>query len=368
MCAMQLLRVSVHQRMVAAAEDFLRQLEKEEAAELPLLRAARALLTVRLTAAADEIVALVRGTVAEQRDRAERLERELRRQRRLLDAPLKPEARRPGAVSPADVQQQPVTTEEVPPEQPEGGSGLDREDPGPLRIKEEQEELWTSQEGEQLPRLEEADVIKFQFTPVPVKREDDGDEGLEATSEASPHIKTEANGDDCGGPEAARNVDPDTLLQPVTDGDTSDSPESETDDSNDGWSKNTSLLKSAANTGIPINGKICDSGEKAPFCSECGKTFSSISNLNLHKKIHTGEKPFECSECGKRFIYKAGLQKHMKTHTGEKPFSCSLCSTSFTHRHGLVQHMRTHTGEKPFHCSVCDMEEQQLYLVHLLKD
>lgn len=91
MCAVQLLRVSVHERISAAAEDFLLRVEKgEEAAELPALRA---LLTERLAAAAEEIVGLLEETVAEYEDRVERSEREICRQRRLLDAVLKPEVR-----------------------------------------------------------------------------------------------------------------------------------------------------------------------------------------------------------------------------------------------------------------------------------
>ena len=87
---MQLLRVSVHERISAAAEDFLLQVEKgEETAEIPL----RALLTERLTAAAEEIVGLLEETVAEYEDRVERSEREICRQRRLLDAVLKPEVK-----------------------------------------------------------------------------------------------------------------------------------------------------------------------------------------------------------------------------------------------------------------------------------
>ncbi len=88
---MQLLRVSVHERISAAAEDFLLRVEKgEEAAEIPALRA---LLTERLTAAAEEIVGLFEETVAEYEDRVERSEREICRQRRLLDAVLKPEVK-----------------------------------------------------------------------------------------------------------------------------------------------------------------------------------------------------------------------------------------------------------------------------------
>ncbi|KAM9839126.1 uncharacterized protein ACBR49_017794 [Aulostomus maculatus] len=146
MCAVQLLRVSVHERILAAAEDFLLQLEKgEEAAEVPVLRA---LLTERLTAAAEQIVALLEETVAEYEDRVELSEREICRQRRLLDAVLKPEVRLHRAVIPADVQQLLGSQEEVPPEQQEWSSRVEQEQPEPPHIKEEQEELWTNEDGD----------------------------------------------------------------------------------------------------------------------------------------------------------------------------------------------------------------------------
>ncbi|XP_078101780.1 uncharacterized protein LOC144514843, partial [Sander vitreus] len=68
-------------------------------------------------------------------------------------------------------EQQEVVKEEVPPEQQECSSSVDQLEPEPPQhIKEE---LWSSQEGEQLQGLEEADITKFPFTPVPVKSEDD---------------------------------------------------------------------------------------------------------------------------------------------------------------------------------------------------
>ncbi|XP_038592427.1 uncharacterized protein LOC119916467 [Micropterus salmoides] len=67
---------------------------------------------------------------------------------------------------PADVQQLLVIKEETP---SEWSPSLDQEDPELLHIKEEQEKLWTSQEGEQLNGLEEADITRFPFTAVPVK-------------------------------------------------------------------------------------------------------------------------------------------------------------------------------------------------------
>ncbi|CAB1436156.1 unnamed protein product [Pleuronectes platessa] len=84
MSDVQLLRVSVHERISAAAEDFVLQLEKGgETARVPALRA---MLTERLTAAGEEIVAVFE-------DKMERSEREICSLRRLLEAVMKPELR-----------------------------------------------------------------------------------------------------------------------------------------------------------------------------------------------------------------------------------------------------------------------------------
>ncbi|XP_045914730.1 oocyte zinc finger protein XlCOF7.1-like isoform X1 [Micropterus dolomieu] len=245
-------------------------------------------------------------------------------------------------VCPADVQKQ-RCKEKVPPEQhewspnldqedpvtphikEEWSPSLDQEDPVPPHIKEEQEELWTS--------VEEADITKFPFTPVPVKSEE-GDEEKPQSSQLhqsqTEQMETEANGEDCGGPEPARNSDPDTYLQPVSDDRTSDS--SETDDSDKNWN---------------------DPDRKSFSCSVCGKTFKHRGNVNIHMRTHTGVKPFSCSVCGKRFTQKASLNYHVRTHTGERPFSCSVCSKTFRHKGALTYHMATHTGVKPFSCTDC---------------
>ncbi|XP_071058569.1 uncharacterized protein [Pseudochaenichthys georgianus] len=71
-----------------------------------------------------------------------------------------------------DVQLLVVVKEEFLPDQQEWSTSLDQEDPeSPPYIKQEQEELRISQEGEQLQELEEADIIKSTFTPDPVKSE-----------------------------------------------------------------------------------------------------------------------------------------------------------------------------------------------------
>ncbi|XP_029920177.1 zinc finger protein 260-like [Myripristis murdjan] len=110
------------------------------------VRELRSLVQQRLAAAAEEIFGLFERTIAE-------YEEENRRQRRLLDAVLNPEVRLHPAVLPRHLQR------------------LDQEEPEPPHLKEEQEELPTNQEAEQLQGL----------TRFPVKSEDDEEEALTST-------------------------------------------------------------------------------------------------------------------------------------------------------------------------------------------
>ncbi|XP_054462611.1 zinc finger protein 135-like [Anoplopoma fimbria] len=303
----------------------------------------RSLVNQRLTAAAEEIFELFERTIAEHEEELSRSKEENERQRKLLDAVFNPQLR----LHRADVQQLLVVKEEVPPEQQEWSSSLDQEEPEPPHIKEEQEELWTSQEGEQLQGLEEADT-KFSFTPV--KREEDEKEAQPSQrhQRQTEQMETEADGEDCGGPEPDKNPDSDRHLQLSSIEKASQCYKQETEVSDD-WNE-TSEPQSGLNF---LKNNEYNSSEKLFCCSECGKRFNQNSNLKTHMRTHTGEKPFSCSVCGKRFGQKAHLQNHLKCHTGEKPYSCSFCNKCFARSEHLQLHMRTHTGEKPFSCNVC---------------
>ncbi|XP_045890119.1 uncharacterized protein LOC123959851 [Micropterus dolomieu] len=125
----------------------------------------REFVNERLTAA-EEIFGVFRKTVLE-------YEEVIDRQRRLLDIAWKPEIQLNRTELP---QQHVCKEEEVLADQQlciqERNSSLDQEDPEPPQIKEEQEELCSSQEGEQLVLKQETDVFMW----IPAYEESDDSE------------------------------------------------------------------------------------------------------------------------------------------------------------------------------------------------
>ncbi|XP_030611168.1 zinc finger protein 260-like [Archocentrus centrarchus] len=284
----------------------------------------------------------------------------------------------------------------------------DQQDPVLLHIKEEQEELLTSQDGEQLNGLEETDNTRLPFSAVIVKSEDDeekpqcsqlyqsqieDDREAECQISCATKIKTETDGEDCGGAEPTRNPASNNLSQQNTDAKTSVSCETEVsigaDDEGSGndtddWQE--PLTESGSETEDSDSG-CKESRARAFACSECGKRFrykwslqrhmtghsgkmssSSFANkkcftvrqtADLQIKVHTGEKPYGCSLCGQRFRDQYNLKRHMRIHTGEKPFGCGVCGKRFNGEGNLKIHKRVHTGEKPFGCGVCGKKFKQ---------
>ncbi|XP_038580259.1 zinc finger protein 665-like isoform X2 [Micropterus salmoides] len=312
--------------------------------EMSKVQVLRALVKQRLSAAAEEIFGLFERTISE-------YEREVDRQRELLEGHVRPEVNRD------DVYKFIVSKEELLPEQQECNPSLDQEDPEPPHfkeewspsldqedplefphIKEEQEELWTRQQGEQLPGLEEADITKFPFTPVPVKSEEDDEkpQSSQLHQSQTEQMEAKAKGEDCGGPEPAGNSDADRLLQSETED--SSEPERKVSDC---WKETRGPqagLNFLKNNEVPASEMRFNKGGKSFPCAECGKRFSQNSNLKTHMRVHTGEKPFSCSVCGKRFTQKVNMTHHMARHTGHKLVSCSVCDERFTWLSQLKNH------------------------------
>ncbi|XP_061670869.1 zinc finger protein 79-like [Syngnathoides biaculeatus] len=290
----------------------------------------RALLSQRLNAAFEEIFVVFERTIAEYEDELCRTKEENERQRQLLDAVFK---------KPQVVLHKPgLSDEDVPPSLQEWCFSVDQQEPDPPHVKEEKEDVWSSQEGEEQ-RGQELPLFR-----VVVKSDDNEDEPCSSQPHRSQH--------------ESRTSQADSLLAPLSNNDDATSHSLDTDDEHAKGdvtchAHNTHVRCSDCGKNLGDTDTRCPAREKPFICLVCGKGFSRNEHLITHTRTHTGEKPFICSVCGGRFSQKGSLKKHMRTHTGEKPFSCSVCTKTFSDSSAMVRHLRRHTGEKPFTCSMC---------------
>ncbi|KAK2144507.1 hypothetical protein LSH36_750g01014 [Paralvinella palmiformis] len=93
------------------------------------------------------------------------------------------------------------------------------------------------------------------------------------------------------------------------------------------------------------------SDKKARTCPHCDKVYVSMPAYSMHVRTHN--QGCECPYCGKRFSRPWLLQGHIRTHTGEKPFKCPQCGKAFADKSNLRAHIQTHSSEKPYVCGRC---------------
>ncbi|XP_034027284.1 zinc finger protein 484-like [Thalassophryne amazonica] len=343
----------------------------------------RALVKQRLTAAAEEIFGLFERTIVEYEEELCRSKEENHRQRHLLDSVFSSEdfqqqladreaaprqladreatprqladrEATPRQLADREAATRQLADKEVAPGQQDWNSSLDQQDQDLLHTKEELQELWAQQAGEQHQKLQEDIFITgFLRTHVTVKTEDEEkpqcselhpfqeeqEEAVPRPSNSVQHIETESAGGDCGGPEPDMKADPDGDDQP---------------DTGPNWMVTSEPQLGSAfigNSLVPVSDKKYKTGEKPLSCSECNQRFKYKYILKEHMRRHTGEKPFKCVFCPKHFRLSAQVEIHMRVHTGERPYVCSVCNRTFTQRSHLTGHMIVHTREKTFGCT-----------------
>lgn len=90
-------------------------------------------------------------------------------------------------------------------------------------------------------------------------------------------------------------------------------------------------------------------------CNQCSKSFYTSSHLKDHSKIHQQVARFKCQSdgCNKVFIHASSFKKHQNFHEGLKNFSCDICHHAFSQNCHLRDHMSIHSNMKKHECSTC---------------
>ncbi|CAH2251050.1 zinc finger 605 isoform X1 [Pelobates cultripes] len=99
-------------------------------------------------------------------------------------------------------------------------------------------------------------------------------------------------------------------------------------------------------------------------CQECGKTFTKLLHIYIHRIEHKNKKSFSCSICRKGFSFRSLLRLHQNTHTSQTSsqgsaynaklvvpsnvswlgnyYRCSYCVLGFNVAHSLLLHQKLH--------------------------
>lgn len=110
-----------------------------------------------------------------------------------------------------------------------------------------------------------------------------------------------------------------------------------------------SISECDSNAEIYSSGKSmdCISGtDDVHNCPECGKKYSTSSNLARHRQTHRSlldKKARRCPHCDKVYVSMPAYSMHVRTHN--QGCECPHCGKRFSRPWLLQGHIRTHTGK-----------------------
>ena len=91
-------------------------------------------------------------------------------------------------------------------------------------------------------------------------------------------------------------------------------------------------------------------------CEVCPYKSDAKMYIKRHERIHTGEKTYQCDSCDERFRTTSSLSGHRKRHhLKEKGIICTDCGKSYLSVGELNRHSFSHLEVKPrpFKCDIC---------------
>lgn len=101
-----------------------------------------------------------------------------------------------------------------------------------------------------------------------------------------------------------------------------------------------------------------NTGQQDNFqCQICQKTCRTFSMLSRHQLSHVNENIYKCKECDQSFTTQVGMQAHFnRFHAIERPFLCEVCGKLFSSLRQLNYHKRCFCNDTPkffFRCKLC---------------
>ena len=83
------------------------------------------------------------------------------------------------------------------------------------------------------------------------------------------------------------------------------------------------------------------------ICKECGKKFSSKSELTVHIRS-SHPKEYKCKICEKTFTDSWKIELHSKSHEKIVPFVCNICEKKFYVEWRMKKHILSHDQKQKF--------------------